>query len=113
MYKTALVNSDISDGKRVVEELERMMPITAAFWFYREEDDEWKLVIVTPEIASKGPINLYSKVAVLLNDLSVDAHSPVVMPLSRITLTTQSSPSYQRIKEFGDAMGDAHIYKMG
>ena len=112
MYKTVLVSADIAGGRRVVDELEKIMQISAAFWFYREEDDEWKLVIVTPELVNQGPINLYTKIAVILNNLSVDAPDPVQMSLSTVTLTNQHSPTYQRVKQFGEAFGDAHIYKL-
>jgi len=112
MYKTALVKTDIEDGRRVIDEIEKIIPITAAFWFYREEDDEWKLVVVSPGVEAKGPIDLYTKIALLLNDLAVDSHRPVTMPLTRITMTSTHHPTYLRIKRFGDAFNDAYIYKM-
>ena len=113
MYKTALVNRDIADGRRVVEELGKLMPITAAFWYRPEEDDQGKLVIVTSELANNGPINLYTKIAVMLNDLSIDPSSPIQMPLSRIALTDTHSPTFLRVKETGGALDDVYVYKMG
>jgi hypothetical protein len=112
MYKTVLVSADIAEGQRVVDELAKVMQVTAAFWYRREEDDEWKLVIVTPDRADKGPIELYTAVAVVLNNLSTDASSPVQMPLSRITLADLDSPTYERVKRFGGSVDDVYIYKL-
>jgi hypothetical protein len=111
MYKTTLVEADIADGQRVVAEVGKMLQITAAFWIYLEEEDEWKLVIATPDVAVDGPFNLYSRIAVLLNDLSIDPLKPVQMPLARVTLVSPNSLLYQRVKRFGGAL-DTHIYKM-
>jgi hypothetical protein len=111
MYKTTLVETDISDGQQVVDELERMLQVTAAFWLYLEEEDEWKLVIVSPDVASKGPIALYTRIAVLLNDLSIDSRKPVQMPLTRIRLVSPNSLLYERVKHYSGLL-DTHIYKL-
>jgi hypothetical protein len=66
---------------------------------------------VSPEVDGKGPIDLYTQIAVLLNNLSIDPRSPVQMPLTSITLVSPNSLLYDRIKHFGRTM-DAHIYKM-
>ncbi len=111
MYKTILVENDIEGGRRVVDELEKLMAITAAFWYCEDEDDEWKLVIVSPDVAEKGPIQLYQRIAVLLNDLSVDPQKPVQMPLSRISLTNPHTLLYERVKKFSGAL-DTYVYKI-
>jgi hypothetical protein len=111
MYKTTLVEADIADGQRVVDELERIMHVTAAFWLYLEEEDDWKLVIVSPDVAEKGPFNLYTNIAALLNELSIDPRKPVQMPFARVTLLSPNSLLYQRVKQFSGLL-DAHVYKM-
>jgi hypothetical protein len=111
MYKTTLVAADIADGRRVVDDLEKMMHVTAALWLYLEEEDEWKLVIVSPDVADKGPIDLYTRIAVLLNNLSLDPQKPVQMPLTSIKLLSPNSLLYDRIKHFSGTM-DAHVYKL-
>ena len=111
MYKTKLVETDIADGQRVVDELETILQVTAAFWLFLEEEDEWKLVIVSPDVAAKGPINLYTRIAVLLNNLSVDPHKPVQMPLTRINLVGPNSLLYERVKQFS-RLQDTHVYKI-
>ena len=111
MHKTQLVASDIADGQRVVAELEKMLQITAAFWLYEEEEDEWKLVVVSPDVVTKGPISLYTEIAVLLNNLSVDPQKPIQMPLTTINLVSPNSLLYERVKQFSRLL-DTHIYKL-
>jgi hypothetical protein len=110
MYKTTLVEADIADGQRVVEGVEKILQIAAAFWIYLEEEDEWKLVVVSPDVPEKGPFELYTNIAVLLNDLSTDQQKPVQMPLTRITLVSPNSLLYERVKHFSGLL-DMHIYK--
>jgi hypothetical protein len=112
MHKTILVETDIADGFRVVEELERILHITAAFWLYVEEEDEWKLIIVSPDVATKGPISLYTEIDALLNKLSVDPHKPIQMPLGTINLVSPNTLLYERVKQFSGVL-DTHIYKLG
>lgn len=120
MYKTVLVDTDIEDGRRVVAELEKQLRVTAAFWFH-EEEDEWKLVVVSPEVSEKGTTSLYRTIAVLLNDLSIDPQRPVQFPLDRIALLSQHSLTYQMVKQRTGPIGgpvlegpalDAYIYKL-
>jgi hypothetical protein len=111
MYKTALVKADIEDGRRVIDEIEKIIPITAAFWFYREEDDEWKLMVVSPDVEARGPINLYTRIDVLLNGVATDFNRPLVMPLSRISVTntplSRHQPHRPRLSRAGVLFGRA------
>jgi hypothetical protein len=59
----------------------------------------------------EGPIDLYTRIAVLLNNLSIDPQEPVQMPLTSISLVSPNSLLYDRIKHFGRTM-DSYIYKM-
>jgi hypothetical protein len=122
MYKTILVTTDIEDGRRILQELEkRQLQVTAAFWFHYEDEDEWKLVIVTSEVEEKGPTALYSMLAVALNDLSIDEQKPLQFPLDRIRLVSPYSLVYKMVKQHAGPVGgsvregpilDAYIYKM-
>jgi hypothetical protein len=66
---------------------------------------------VSPDVTSKGPIDLYTRIAALLNDLSIDRQKPVQMPLTRIRLVSPNSLLYERVKQFSGLL-DTHIYKM-
>lgn len=124
MYKTILVSSDIEDGKRILDCLERSgWKITAAFWFHFEDEDRWKLIVVSPDVSDKGPKSLYTQLSMLLYDLANDPFKPLQFPLERIMLVTPSSLVYKNVKQgtgFSTTTGpirqalaeDAYIYRM-
>jgi hypothetical protein len=121
MYKTILVATDIEDGRRILKELEeRGLQTTAAFWFHEDEDD-WKLVVVTPEVEEKGRTALYEMLAVMLKDLSLDPKAPLQFSLDQIKLVSPHSLIYKRVKQYAGPVGgpvregpalDSYIYKM-
>jgi hypothetical protein len=69
-----LVTNDVENGRRILEKLEkdRLVHVTSAFWFHFEEEDQWRLVIVSPDVSEKGPAQLYTMVSTLLYDLAND-----------------------------------------
>ena len=63
MYKTTFVRADIKGGERVVSALEASgLKIAAAFWSNKEDEDDWYLVVVSPEVAEKGATTVYKQV---------------------------------------------------
>ncbi len=121
MYKTLLVATDIEDGRRILAELEKLnLHMTAAFWFH-EDGEDWKLVVVSPDVEEKGPNSLYTMILAMLKDLSTDPDRPLNFPLDRIKLASPSSLLYQTVRRHsgliygpvreGYAM-DSYIYKM-
>jgi hypothetical protein len=121
MYKTILVTADIEDGRRILGELEkRHLPMTAAFWFHEDEED-WKLIVVSPDVEEKGTNSLYTMILGMLKDLSVDPDRPLQFPFDRIRLMSPQSLLYKRVRDhsglrFGPVREgharDAYIYKM-
>jgi hypothetical protein len=62
MYKTALVEADIEDGAQAVSALEASgLKVTAAFWSNSEDEDDWHLVVVSPDVAEKGSTQVYKQ----------------------------------------------------
>jgi hypothetical protein len=122
MYKTILVEKDIEDGRRVLNELEKHhLKMMAGFWFHFEDEDDWKLVVVSPDVSDKGPKSLYTMVSTLLYDLANDPQKPLQFPLDRIRLVSPYSLLYKMVKQrVGPRTGtvregltlDAYIYKM-
>lgn len=122
MYKTVLVDTIIEDGRRILDGLEKLLlPILAAFWYHFEEEDEWKLVIVSPDVSEKGPRVLYFMLSTLLYDLANDPKKPLQFPLDRIMLMSPHTLLYKMVKQrSGPRVGpvregfamDAYIYKM-
>ncbi len=123
MYQTILVTNDVENGRRILEKLEkdRLVHVTSAFWFHFEEEDQWKLVIVSPDVSEKGPAQLYTMVSTLLYDLANDPQRPLEFPTDRITLVSPYSLLYKMVKQHAGPVGgpvregpvlDAYIYKM-
>ena|SRR5579862_4749351 len=121
MYKTILVETDIEDGRRLLKELEkRHLQMIAAFWFHEDEED-WKLVVVSSDVDEQGPTKLYTMIALMLKHLSHDPKLPLQFPLNRIKLVSPQSLLYKRVRDHsglrfgpvreGHAM-DSYIYKM-
>jgi hypothetical protein len=116
-----LVEADIEEGRRVLQELEkRHLQITAGFWFHEDEED-WKLIVVSPEVEEKGTNKIYTMVVLMLKELAVAPENPLKFPLNRIkvvgpntllykTVRDHSSIRYGPVRE-GPAF-DSYIYKM-
>jgi hypothetical protein len=120
MYKTILVDSDIEDGRRVVRSVEQLMRVAAAFWFHSEEEDRWKLVVVSPDVDVQGPIRLYTMIQTMLRDLASDP-AGVKFPFSQIMVVSPKTLLYKGVKQRSGPVGgpvregpalDAYIYKM-
>jgi hypothetical protein len=120
MYKTILVDSDIEDGRRVLRGVEKLLRVEAAFWFHSEEEDRWKLVIVSPDLEEQGPIRLYTMVRTMLSNLASDP-AGVKFPFGQIMLVSPNSLLYKSVKQRTGPVGgpiregpalDAYIYKM-
>ncbi len=63
MDNATLVKPDIEAGRQLLHGLEEAnFDVRAAFWFYREESEEWRLYIATPLVAQLGPREVYAKV---------------------------------------------------
>jgi hypothetical protein len=63
MATQALVDRQIGDGARLLAALDAAgLEIPVAFWEYRSEWDEWRLVITAPEIDEIGRLAMYAKI---------------------------------------------------
>src|SRR5271157_4276450 len=52
MYIKILVEQDVQNGRKLVEALQKRLPISAAFWLNSEEANEWRFVIVSPLVSA-------------------------------------------------------------
>jgi hypothetical protein len=75
MDKKALVEPDIEKGERLVDVLERAgLPIAAAMWLKRPDDEFSSLYVATPDVEKHGPIAVYrfiDRVLAALGDSAV------------------------------------------
>jgi hypothetical protein len=92
MVKASLVESDIEEGRRLLNELSRIdshFLVKAAFWFYRPEVLEWRLYIASPLVDQRGPASAYTDIQGALRSLpkpvSISMQDiSVVSPLDRL-----------------------------
>jgi hypothetical protein len=62
LVKQDLTPEMISAGADLVRALDAAnIPVTAAFWLYYGEEPDWRLRIVSPEVAQLGTLQFYRK----------------------------------------------------
>ena len=75
-----LTETQIASGKELIEAAERKgIQITAAFWFYFDNGESWKLVLSTKKIVQDGPRETYEKIQKVLK-----SSSTITLTLSEI-----------------------------
>ena len=124
MLAKILVENDIEFGARLVEKLEsHRFPLTAAFWLYLDDIDEWRLFIVSPLVSERGPRLAHTQVTQSLYDLAYDAKKPMHAPMERIFLVSPNDSRYKQVKAvYGEkpilspvgnlVSGDIYVYRM-
>lgn len=83
-----LTETQIASGKELIEAAERKgIHITAAFWFYFDNGESWKLVLSTKKIVQDGPRETYEKIQKVLK-----SSSTITLTLSEISLLKPKAP---------------------
>lgn len=126
LVKEALTDEMIEAGKAIVENLDRrQFLIDAALWFYLTDQNQWRLLLATPEVHAEGPRKAYKRLlhslrnaavhGVSLDDVAVlDTQDPLIQ-LLRVALRTDRSITGQRFSRNtvnGQFIEDAYIYRM-
>ena len=63
MVAPALVDRKIERGRRLLKKLDDSpFPVTAAFWYYFPEAEQWRLVIASPTVESQGRQAAYTEI---------------------------------------------------
>ena len=130
MVKTSLVERDLKEGKRLLEALNKPKPngtslrVKAAFWLYRPEWAEWRLVIATPLVDEKGRLATYAHLRKILDSiqpLNLSTHNITVMsprdPLVKsvrgaLRIAPGSEGEFTRGVVGGTYVEDAYLYKL-
>ncbi len=98
MVKTVLVEKEIEEGKRLIQELDKSkFKVQAAIWVYMDDSDEWRLLIASPYVEKKGPKKSYNFIQTVLAKLS----PPPEVSLRNISVV---SPSDNLIRLIGVAI---------
>ena len=126
MDNAILVGPNIDAGKRLLQALDiAKIKVDAAFWFYREASEDWRLYIATPLVQELGPRMAYSKVLDVLREeriqdldfwkLSVVDVTDNLVTVLRLAVSTDAGIS--DISVNGNSVNGvyiraAHIYRM-
>ena len=110
-------------GAPVVEALaSRGVKMEAAFWRRFDESDDWRLMVITDEVHTKGKPYLYGLLATVLYDLEHHPEHPIDLPAYDVSFFGPNSSDYKDVlRSLGGSMdnltksqqvGDAFVYKI-
>lgn len=130
MVKTSLVDADLLTGWRLLLALyspphKALFRIKAAFWFYYAESEDWRLVLASPLVDERGPLETYRLLQEVLfefqpsdldlqNTAVISPGDGIVKALRREMKIVTWSPYFRFT---GSAWGgtyieDAYVYKL-
>ena len=97
VVKESLSPNMIAAGKELTRRLDRMgFKALASFWLYNSETNEWRLVLASRQVDSKGPKKAYSTI---LNALTKKPEEKVIgLGLQIITLTSPLDPLIKSLR---------------
>ena len=128
VVKEQLTSAMVEAGAELTQKLDEMgLPLTAALWLFEPEVNEWRLVFASPDVAAKGPREVYDRIRQAIDQLKdkagaaplsaialMDADADLVR-LLRIALTTGSGINRIRFSKNaikGHFIDDALIYRV-
>jgi len=84
-----LTNDMITVGKQLIQRLEATMPISASFWFYVSEAENWHLFIVSPRVLTEGPKTVCH---IVVNTLNADNDDEYALSFFNVSVTDDHHP---------------------
>ena len=71
MAAATLVEFPRDGGRNLLKKLDDMgIEVTAAFWQFQDDAEQWRLVLATPEVDDKGPLHVIREIRAALDALS-------------------------------------------
>jgi hypothetical protein len=90
MVKNKLVEGLISDGAKLLRELDRQdFPVESMFWVHLPEEEYWRLVIASPFVAQRGGAAGYRRLNELMRNLEFAG-----ITLEDVSLLDPKSPQF-------------------
>lgn len=128
VVKEQLTSAMVDAGAELVRKLDEMgISTTAALWLFELEVNEWRLVFASPEVATRGPREVYEKICQAVEQLKdkasaapfsaialLDADADLIRVL-RVAHKTSSGVSRIRVSKNavnGHYIDDALIYRV-
>lgn len=127
MDKTALVERNIEDGRRLLEALDEAdFQVSVALWLYVVEDEEWRFMVASPLVDQRGTKESYAFIQGVLALLSppsgislkqVSVVSPKHELLKLFRVAVRTGPGISGIRFTGNTINnvfieDAYIYRV-
>lgn len=112
MVKTSLVETDIADGRRLIAALNQMnshFKVQAAFWLYRPEVMEWRLIVATPLVDQRGPFSTYADVQGILRTIA----PPLSISMQDISVVSPNDKLVKVLKKAAHIPPDAAGVRFG
>lgn len=125
LLKEPLEDAMIREGEAITSKLEELgVPLTASFWLYTSERNEWMLTIASPMITSEGPRAVLNMVGKALEALNLSNtcfnHISVIWPnepVVRALSTLNPDRVHAHSKRFNGVLDryyidDAYLYRI-
>jgi len=126
MVASVLTDRLIKSGETLLKELDAVVTVDAAFWFYFPEEGFWKLMLSLPEVAKEGPRDAYAKVqkalaklgtepGLALDDVAVAKPGAPIVHLLKTGIRTGPGIGGIRFSNNvinGQLISDAYIYRL-
>lgn len=128
LVKESLSEQMISAGSDLIRRLDEAgLKVSGALWFYETDSNDWRLIIVSPDVRAKGVKTVYEEVQAVvratpddqsiisLKDISVvDSDDPLIS-LLKIAIKTDNGISrirFSRNMINGTLIEDSYIYRL-
>ena len=119
MVAYALVDRKVERGRRLIKKLDASgFPVTAAFWYYFPEAEQWRLVIASPTVESGGRHAAYTEIhriqrrglrAAPLSVSEITAVSPHDPLVKLLSSAIRTGPGIVGIAFSGNVINGVHI----
>lgn len=126
LVKESLTEEMKAAGAELTRKLdEAKWPVTASFWYFVSDDNQWKLIVASPKLESEGPKQSYEAISDALSTLrkyfdGLDFIS-VVAPgndvVQTLSLALNTGPAIAGIRFSknminGHYIDDAYVYRI-
>jgi len=128
LVKESLSEQMISAGSDLIRRLDEAgLKVSGALWFYETDSNDWRLIIVSPDVRAKGVKTVYEEVQsvvratpgdqsiISLKDISVVDSDDSLISLLKIAIKTDNGISrirFSRNMINGTLIEDSYIYRL-
>lgn len=115
MDNATLVRPDTESGQQLLPALDAAgFEVKAAFWYYLEEAEEWRLYIATPLVKQIGPRAVYSRVLNILKEKHIQGIDLAKISVvdetdSLVTVLRLAGPFMSNVQFNGESVNGVYI----